>query len=341
MDPGSTRRWTAVAAALAAALAAAACGPGAPTGGAGEFHAYHLDTPDGRTRSYQVYVPPGLAQPSPVLLVFHGGGGSAEQATRGAFTPEAADAAGFVAVYPEGIGPTRLGRHFGTWNAGRCCGAAAREGVDDVAFAAQLLDRLARDPALDPTRIYATGISNGAMLVARLACELSGRIAAVSLVSGPGYTQGCTPERPVPVQLIHGTADRCALYEGGSACGGCFQRALHEGLGLDVDEARFSCEAVAEQAAHYRRVNGCSDQADEVYARGAARCVAYRHCRSGQPVELCTIEGGGHVWPGRRIDCNRKRRACRAYIDAVGPESFDLDANVQIPRFLRSHTLPR
>jgi len=143
------------------------------------------------------------------------------------------------------------------------------------------------------------------------------------------------------VQLIHGTADRCALYEGGPACGGCFQRVLRDGLGLDVEEARFPCEAVTDQAAHYRRVNGCTGEPRVSYERGAARCIAWEQCRSGQPVELCTVEGSGHVWPGRAIDCNRERRACRAYVDAVGPETTDLDANVQIPRFLRAHALPR
>jgi poly(3-hydroxybutyrate) depolymerase len=58
-------------------------------------------------------------------------------------------------------------------------------------------------------------------------------------------------------------------------------------------------------------------------------------------VEVCTIEGGGHVWPGRAIDCDRERRGCRAYVEAVGPETRDLDANVQIPRFLKAHAFPR
>jgi polyhydroxybutyrate depolymerase len=335
-------RGSAVRAIAIGALCLLACVPEpGPAVGAGELHSHEIETADGRTRHYLVYVPPRLAAPSPVLLVFHGGGGNAAQATRGAFTPRAADAAGLLAVYPEGIGTRRLGRYFGTWNGGTCCGPAAEQGVDDVAFVAALLDRLAQDYPIDPRRIYATGISNGGIMAARLACELSPRIAAISSVSGPGYTAGCVPERAVPVQLIHGTADRCALYEGGVACGGCFQRVLRDALWIDFEEVRFPCQAVADQAAQYRRVNGCTEEASVVYERGAARCVAYTTCSSGAPVEVCTVVGAGHVWPGRTIDCDRDRRGCRAYIDAVGPETLDLDASREIPRFLSAQALAR
>lgn len=335
--------WRSGAVVVAAALAWAAvlpgCGRGAELGvGGGEFHRHAFEAPDGRERHYLVYVPAAADQqvPAPVVLVFHGGGGNAEQASRGTFSPESADAAGFVAVYPQGVGPKRFGRQFGTWNGDTCCGAAAEEDVDDVVFIDELLGRLSTEYEIDPERVYATGISNGGIMAARLACELSGRIAAISSVSGPGYTEGCQPERPIPVQLIHGTADRCARYEGGDACGACFQEVLREGLGLDVEDVRFPCQSVTDQAAHYRRVNGCTESGAVVYENGAASCVAYAECTSGQPVEVCTITGAGHVWPGRAFTCNPERRMCRARMNAVGPATKDLDANREIARFFRA-----
>src|SRR5437016_6447484 len=107
---------------------------------------------------------------------------------------EKADRAGFLAVYPSGTG--RLERAL-TWNGGNCCGYAMLNKVDDVAFTRGLLDDLAKAVLIDRKRVYATGMSNGAMMVYRLASELSDRIAAIAPVSGPMGTRTCHPKRPV------------------------------------------------------------------------------------------------------------------------------------------------
>ena len=132
---------------------------------------------DRRTRSYHVHVPPSYdgSKPFPVVLAFHGGGANAESMVRFSGLNEKADEAGFLVVYPAGTG--RLERML-TWNTGNCCGYAMRNGVDDVGFVNALLDDLAGRARVDPERIYATGMSNGAMMVYRLASELSERIAA-------------------------------------------------------------------------------------------------------------------------------------------------------------------
>jgi hypothetical protein len=94
---------------------------------------------DGESRSYRVHVPPGYdgLTPVPLVFVFHGGGGSGEQIElRSSGMNEIADREGFVAVYADGTGTIR------TWNAGGCCGSAARDEVDDVGFVRALLDHL-------------------------------------------------------------------------------------------------------------------------------------------------------------------------------------------------------
>jgi polyhydroxybutyrate depolymerase len=166
------------------------------------------------TRTYLVHVPKSYdgKQPTPVLLVFHGGGSNAEQMVHFCGMNEKADKEGFLVVYPNGTG--RLEKLL-TFNAGNCCGYAMEKKIDDVAFVRALLDDLEKVAKVDSKRIFATGMSNGAMITYRLASELSDRIAAVAPVAGPMGTDTCNSRRPVPVMHFHGTDDDFAPFKGG------------------------------------------------------------------------------------------------------------------------------
>ena len=61
---------------------------------------------DGRERSYILRTPPDYdgTSPIPVVLVFHGGGGSAARAVTMTGFNDLADQFGFLAVYPNGTG---------------------------------------------------------------------------------------------------------------------------------------------------------------------------------------------------------------------------------------------
>jgi polyhydroxybutyrate depolymerase len=143
-------------------------------------------------RSYLVHVPPryNSATPTPVVLASHGGGANADNMVVFSGLNEKADHAGFIVVYPVGSG--RLPRLL-TFNAGDCCGHAVAGNVDEVAFILVLLDDLAEVVNVDQRRVFATGISNGAMMTYRLAPELSDRIAAIAPISGPMGTKECHP----------------------------------------------------------------------------------------------------------------------------------------------------
>lgn len=138
---------------------------------------------DDRTRSCLVHVPPKYnpKRPTPIVLVFHGGGSNAEQMMRYCGLNEKADKEGFIAVYPNGTG--RL-EHMLTWNGGNCCAYAQWNNVDDVGFTRTLLDDLTKVVNIDRKRVFATRMSNGSIMCYRLASELSDRIAAIAPVSG-------------------------------------------------------------------------------------------------------------------------------------------------------------
>lgn len=260
-------------------------GGGAGTESAGcsrESSSYRPGTSEGvidfgGRRSFRVFVPSGAeaGRPLPVVLVFHGGGGSAEQIqTDSARMDAIAEREGFLTVYPEGTGV------LATWNGGLCCGRAVEAEVDDVGFVGALLDHLEAELCVDPSRVFATGMSNGAILSHRLACELSERIAAVAPVAGTIGVSDCRPTRAVPVMQIHGTDDGHVPWDGGVGCG----------------PAGASFVSVPETMDGWRERNGCGEETTVTVSEGNGSCAEFVDCEA--PVVLCTVEGGGHSWPG-------------------------------------------
>lgn len=126
-------------------------------------------------RSYASHVPDGPAPGDgfPVVLVFHGGGGRGARIRRLTGLDRLADARGFVAVYPDGID--------GHWNDGR---STIKNPQDDLGFVAALLDRIAASTPVDQRRVYATGLSNGALFAQRLGCDMPRRVSAITSVAG-------------------------------------------------------------------------------------------------------------------------------------------------------------
>ncbi len=162
----------------------------------------------GRSRHYVLHVPriagptvPTLdastsSAPRALVVSLHGGGGHAEGVANQTGFSALADREGFVVVYPDGVDKG--------WNDGRAGvpSTAVKENVDDVGFLTAVLDDVARRVSIDPGRVFVNGISNGAFMSARFACERSSRVAAIGLVAGsmgPELLASCKLSRPVSV----------------------------------------------------------------------------------------------------------------------------------------------
>jgi polyhydroxybutyrate depolymerase len=285
-------------------------------------------THDGRTRSAIVHVPPQAAsgQPLPVVLNFHGASGDARSHQQYVGMDRLADRAGFVIVYPNGTGP--IPDQLLTWNAGTCCGPAQADGVDDIGFVRALLDDIPRHLAADPARVYATGLSNGAMLTYRLAAEAPERFAAIAPVAGAMALVPFAPRAPISILHIHSVDDPLTRYAGGL------------GPQFSPDETRTMHAPVAETLARWRGFMGCPARPITTAERGApagssaARQSATRFlwspCRRGTEIVHWRLTGSGHVWPGSK----------RIYAQGLfGPPTDVIDANLEIWEFFRRHSL--
>jgi polyhydroxybutyrate depolymerase len=280
----------------------------------------------GLERSYLVHVPPSCdgRKPCPVVLVFHGGGSNAKQWAPFCGLNEKADRAGFLVVYPNGTGHVVQGHEVFGWNGGPRRpggGDPERDKVDDVGFTRALLDDLATVANVDAKRVYAAGMSMGAIMVYRLASELSDRIAAIAAIAGPMGTETCHPHRPVPVIHFHGTEDPAVPFEGGKG---------------KIDRSGTDYYSVEHSIRQWVQANGCdpkptTDQLPDG-ADDGTKVVrkSYGRGKEGAEVVLVVIEGGGHTWPGREFGPELK---------ILGRSSKEISANDMIWDFFARHPM--
>lgn len=255
-------------------LGLAACGDGPPAPAAsgpphatatpvrpapGE-HALTLDH-GGISRRYRLHAPPGYdgTRPVPLVIALHPFPGDGMTLSEMVGLDALAEREGFLAAYPDGVN--------GGFNAFICCGQA-----DDVGFLTALTDHLVRGWKVDADRVYLTGISNGGDLSFRAAVEATGVFAAIGAVSG-GFigalpaAETYAPKSPVSVITFIGDQDRYA---------GEFE------AGIKNWRERLRCAEVK--------------PAPKRPARNVA--VNRSHCADGSDVEVYTIGGMGHSWPG-------------------------------------------
>ena len=240
-------------------------------------------TYDGLERSYILYVPGSVnwSQSVPLVFVFHGGTGNAESAMRMSGFNQIADQHGFIVVYPNGTSSLSSDILL-TWNGGDCCGYAQQKNVDDVGFVRAIVTELQAQAAIDTRRIYATGMSNGGILSQRLACEAADIFAAVAPVAGTLNFSPCHPSKPISVIEFHGTADQHIPYNGGKG-----PQSL-----VNVDFA-----SVLASVGFWTTFDGCKSQ-PQTNSFVDIRHEVWSGCTGSTSIELYTVIGGGHAWPG-------------------------------------------
>jgi polyhydroxybutyrate depolymerase len=294
--PWKRRAIMAVAAADAVLLIA---GLPAPAHAAGPYTEQTI-TWQGTKRHFLLHVPRHAGdRPLPLIIGFHGYGDSALEFGAHVGLAQAADEAGMMVALPMSVD-----RESGeqSWNATVCCGSALEKNVDDVGFIGAMIKDIAAHHTLDRSRVYATGHSNGATMVYVLAARHSDWFAAIAVVAGRiggGTPDGKnyvlpTPALPMPVMMIHGTNDPVVPYNGSRA---------------PLDQPFLWSLSVADALHYWVSVDRCKDsdvEPDRVSRK--LKLTEYKDCAEGSVVQLWTIEGGDHSWPGDIFPAGQRTR---------------------------------
>ena len=263
----------------------------------------------GEKRDYLLYVPRSYdrSRPTPLVISMHGAGlwGAAQRET--SQWNELADSQGFIVVYPSGIG----GKGVRIWHVEPGAGL-----MKDVRYISELIDTLKASYNIDPTRIYANGLSNGGGMSFVLSCTLSDRVAAVGMVAAAQTLpwSWCTDHRAVPMIAFHGTADPEVPYNGGSSW---------------VSPRPFP--NVPRWVANWARRNRCGANPVESTVAADVTLRAYTNCADDAAVVLYTVHGGGHTWPG----------GTPLPKWFVGPTTRSIDATSLMWSFFDEHPLVR
>jgi polyhydroxybutyrate depolymerase len=270
---------------------------------------------DTLSRQYRIHIPKSYrpTQPTALVLALHGGGGGMEHMAndRNYGLISASERDGYIVVFPNGYSRFDNGK-FATWNAGKCCGTAVEKQIDDVGFLREMIVRIKKQVNIDARRVYSIGMSNGAMMSYRLACEMPGVIQGIMAVAGTDNTTMCAPKLNVPVLHVHALNDDHVLFNGGNGPSTPFPGKVNDFVSVPTTVSK------------WLNLNHANATAQRVLAVPGAYCDLHTANGRGAPVKLCVTERGGHSWPG-----GTKARASE-------PPSQAINANTLMWEFFQS-----
>jgi polyhydroxybutyrate depolymerase len=260
---------------------------------------------DFEARTYELFVPDSYDAdtPIPLVMVLHGASGSGARSQAWLGFDELAESENFIVVYPDGL--------YNNWDFG--AGVPTPDGlieVDDVGFLTGVVHELEADYNIDPTRVFVTGMSNGAIMAYRLACEAPDTFEAVAGVAAGVFTmavQNC--DQPISVLFIQGSEDHIIPWDG------------------TIFEGQYVGLSAADSLSFWAQLNGCNTQTDAVIQtdipdtdtedNSTVKQISLTDCVEGTQMQFYAVVGGGHTWPGHPFDGELELGALNMDMDAT------------------------
>jgi len=294
------------------AVSSSGCGTSRPTG------SRQLTVRSGgRTRVVIIHTPRGYVATHTTPLVVNLHGSESTAAAQEAFTgmDSTADADDFLVAYPQAALAAGSGFDWNIPGQPLVGGTAVPRGApNDVSFLAQVVATIRQQYCVDPARVYATGFSGGARMASQLACAKPSTFAAVAPVSGLRYPAPCQSSRATPIVAFHGTADPVDPYSGNGQ--------------------QYWTYSVSEAARRWAVHDGCASTPTLSAPASGTSLMSYPACADASAVQLYTLAGEGHEWPGGPTMPKRITRVLGAQSDAI-------DANTVMWSFFVAHPLIR
>ena len=236
----------------------------------------------GETRSAIIELPDELnTTPAPLIMIFHGGGGSAArmQSVSGDFATRLRDE-GYVIAFMNGSA-RRNTRNLRTWNADHCCAYAAEAGINDAAYVDAVYEALVARTPINEDQIHLFGHSNGAMLIYRIASDLSFTPDAIVIVSGAMFADQPPFPEETSVFSIHTRDDKVLSFSGDDDRSERYRTAPI----LAFENVRDRLETLK---------NCPSDLDLDIYLE---TFIEDTPCDDGSSIVTFTLSEGGHEWP--------------------------------------------
>ena len=233
----------------------------------------------GEVRTYWLYVPEGAGPATPLVLVLHGYGGSAE-----GYCPamlEVAEREGFAVCYPQG---EKDAKGKTGWNVGY----DVQQGLerDDVGFVKALVKHLRGKHRIGKDNVFMSGMSNGGEMTYFMAYCYPDLFRAYATIAGLtmqwAYKEW-KAKKPVPLMEVHGTADKTSMWEGDPADTG--------GWGAYI--------AVPAAVGYWAAQARCThEETTTLPQKGEHPVVLHRYLGGddGIEVRLYEVQGAKHSW---------------------------------------------
>ncbi len=249
----------------------------------------------------------------PLVLNLHGSGSTAKGQEAFSGMDATSDQFGFIVAYPQALIEDGTGFDWNIPGVPLFDGSYPPAGsADDVAFLTDLVGQLASRYCIDTSRVYATGMSGGGRMSSQLACDAPSTFAAVAPVAGLRMASPCPSSRPVAVVAFHGTADPVDPYDGHGQASWTYSVPVAARLWATFDHCR---------------------PTPKVTSRRGYTLTDYSGCAGGVSVELYSLIGEGHEWPGGP-------REPVSITSLLGPQSQAVEANAAMWAFFEEHPLP-